>query len=65
MIIKRLNKKELERFTNKFEIKCNKVIIELVEGIYFITIDYNKPFYIDYELIKQFVSKKYCNLISI
>lgn len=55
MVIKRLSKKELEQFTNKFEIKCNRVIIELVENMYFITIDHNRSFYIDYELIKQFI----------
>lgn len=55
MIIKRLNKSEMKRFTNKYEIKCNKAVVELVEGYYFITINNGKPFAIDYNLIKEFI----------
>lgn len=55
MVIKKFNKKELEQFTDKFEIKCSKIIIELVENMYFITINKDKSFYIDYELIKDFL----------
>ncbi len=55
MIIKRLNKKEMKRFTNKYEIKCSKVVVELVEDYYFITINNGKPFAVDYNLIKEFI----------
>lgn len=55
MIIKKLNKKELKRFTNKYEIKCTKAVLEIVEGYYFITINNGKPFAIDYNLIKEFI----------
>jgi hypothetical protein len=55
MIIKRLGKKTLKEFKSRFEIDCRKVVIELVENYYFITINDDRPFSIEYDLIKDFI----------
>lgn len=55
MIVKRLSKKEMQRFTNKYEIKCSKAVVELADGCYFITINNDRPFSIEYDLIKDFI----------
>ena len=55
MVIKRLGKKALKEFKNRFEIDSRKVVIELVENCYFITINDDRPFSIEYDLIKDFI----------
>ena len=54
MVIKRLGKKALKEFKSRFEIDSRKVVIELVENCYFITINDDRPFSIEYDLIKDF-----------
>lgn len=55
MIIKKLGKRKLKEFKSRFEIDCKKVVIELVENCYFITINNDRPFSVKYDLIKDFI----------
>ena len=55
MIIKKLGKRKLKEFKTRFEIDSRKVVIELVENCYFITINNDRPFAIEYDLIKDFI----------
>lgn len=55
-MLKRLNKKEVQAFVNKFEIKCNSVTLEKIQEEYFIIIDELVRFKINnYLLIKEFI----------
>lgn len=55
-MLKKLNKKEVQAFVNKFEIKCNSVTLEKIQDDYFIIIDETIRFQIhNYNLIKKFI----------
>lgn len=53
-MLKRLNKKEVQAFVNKFEIKCNSITLEKIQEEYFIIIDEIVRFKVREDLIKSF-----------
>lgn len=55
-MLKKLNKKEINRFIKKFEIKCSSITLENIQEDYFIIIDELIRFQIhDNNLIKEYV----------
>lgn|GEM_PF-5215044 len=55
-MLKKLNKKEIDRFVKKFEIKCSSITLENIQEDYFIIIDELIRFQIhDHNLIKEYV----------
>ena len=55
-LLKKLNKKEIDRFVKKFEIKCSSITLENIQEDYFIIIDELIRFQIhDHNLIKEYV----------
>ena len=55
-MLKKLSKKEVQRFVGKFEIKCSNVKLEEIQNEYYIIIDEVIRFQIhNYDLIKEFI----------
>lgn len=55
-MLKKLNKKEIQKFIEKFEIKASSITLEEIQKEYFIIIDEAIRFQIhDYNLIKEFI----------
>jgi len=55
-MLKKLNKKEIRRFIEKFEIKCSSITLEEIQKEYYIIIDEEIRFQIsNYDLIKEFI----------
>lgn len=55
-LLKKLNKKEINRFIKKFEIKCSSITLENIQEDYFIIIDELIRFQInDHNLIKEYI----------
>lgn len=55
-MLKKLGKKEIRRFIEKFEIKCSSITLEKIQNEYYIIIDEVIRFQIrDYNLIKEFI----------
>ena len=55
-LLKKLNKKEINRFIKKFEIKCSSITLEKIQEDYFIIIDELIRFQIhDRNLIKEYI----------
>lgn len=55
-MLKKLGKKEVQRFTGKFEIRCSSITLEEIQNEYYIIIDEVIRFQIhDYNLIKEFI----------
>ncbi len=54
-MLKKLNKKEVQAFIDKFEIKCNSVTLEKIQDDYFIIIDELIRFKVRKNLIKSFL----------
>ncbi len=55
-MLKRLNKKEVQKFIERFEIKCSSITLEEIQKEYFIIIDELIRFQIhNYDLIKEFI----------
>lgn len=55
-MLKKLNKKEIRRFVEKFEIKCSSITLEEIQKEYYIIIDEEIRFQIrNYDLIKEFI----------
>ena len=55
-MLKRLNKKEVQKFIERFEIKCSSITLEEIQKEYFIIIDELIRFQIhNYDLIKDFI----------
>lgn len=57
MMLKKLSKKEVQRFIEKFEIKCSSITLEEIQKEYYIIIDELIRFQINnYDLIKEFIN---------
>lgn len=54
-MLKRLNKKEVQAFTDKFQIKCSSVTLERIQEEYFIIIDELIRFKVKENLIESFL----------
>ena len=55
-MFKKLNKKEIQKFIEKFEIKASSITLEKIQNEYYIVIDELIRFQIhDYNLIKEFI----------
>lgn len=54
-MLKRLNKKEVQAFVNKFEIKCNSITLEKIQEEYFVIIDEMIRFKVREDLIESFL----------
>lgn len=54
-MLKKLSKKEVQAFTNRFEIKCNSITLEKIQEEYFIIIDELIRFKVKKELIESFL----------
>lgn len=55
-MLKKLNKKEVQKFIDRFEIKCSSITLEKIKEEYFIIIDESIRFQIhNYNLIKDFI----------
>ena len=55
-MLKKLNKKEIQKFIDKFEIKASSITLEEIKKDYFIIIDEEIRFQIhNYDLIKEFI----------
>ena len=55
-MLKKLNKREVQAFVNKFEIKCDSITLEKIQNEYFIIIDELIRFQVHNDsLIKQFI----------
>lgn len=55
-MLKKLGKKEIRRFIEKFEIKCSSITLEKIQSNYYIIIDESIRFQIhDHNLIKEFI----------
>ena len=52
-MLKKLNKREVQAFINKFEIKCDSIILEQIQDKYFIIIDESVRFQIDCGIAKK------------
>lgn len=46
-MLKKLNQREIQEFTKKFEIKCSSVTVEKIKNNYFIIIDESVRFQIN------------------
>lgn len=56
-MLKKLGKREIKRFIEKFEIKCSSITLEKIQNEYYIIIDELIRFQIrDYNLIKEFIN---------
>lgn len=56
-MLKKLGKKEIRRFIEKFEIKCSSITLEEIQNEYYIIIDEVIRFQVrNYELIKEFIN---------
>lgn len=56
-MLKKLSKKEVQRFIEKFEIKCSSITLEEIQNEYYIIIDEVIRFQIhNYNLIKEFIN---------
>lgn len=55
-MLKKLNKREVQAFSQKFEVKCDSIILEKIQDEYFIILDDLIRFQIyNYSLIKEFI----------
>lgn len=54
-MLKKLNKREVQSFIDKFEIKCNSITIEKIQEEYFIIIDELIRFKVKEDFIKIFL----------
>lgn len=55
-MLKKLNKKEIQKFIEKFEIKASSITLEEIQNEYYIIIDEVIRFQIrNYDLIKEFI----------
>lgn len=54
-MLKKLNKREVQAFTDRFEIKCNSITLEKIQNDYFIIIDELIRFKVRKNLIKYFI----------
>lgn len=55
-MLKKLGKREIRRFIEKFEIKCSSITLEEIQNEYYIIIDEVIRFQIhDHNLIKEFI----------
>lgn len=54
-MLKKLNKKEVRAFIDKFQIKCSSVTLERIQEEYFIIIDELIRFKVKEDLIKSFL----------
>lgn len=55
-MLKKLNKKEVQKFIEIFEIKCSSITLEKIQEEYFVIIDESIRFQIrKYNLIKEFI----------
>ena len=54
-MLKRLNKREVQAFIDKFEIKCTSVTLEKIKEEYFIIIDEIIRFKVKENLIESFL----------
>ena len=55
-MLKKLSKKKVQRFIERFEIKCSSITLEEIQKKYYIIIDEVIRFQIrNYDLIKEFI----------
>lgn len=55
-MLKKLNKREVQKFIERFEIKCSSITLEKIQEEYFIIIDESIRFQIhNKKLIKEFI----------
>lgn len=55
-MLKKLSKKEVQRFIHKFEIKCSSITLEKIQEEYYIIIDELIRFQIhNYHLLEEFI----------
>lgn len=54
-MLKKLNKKEVQAFIDKFQIKCSSVTLERIQEEYFIIIDELIRFKVKENLIESFL----------
>lgn len=52
-MLKKLNRREVQAFIDRFEIKCNSITLEKIQDTYFIIIGENIRFQIDYDIVKK------------
>lgn len=54
-MLKKLSKKEVQAFVNKFEIKCSSITLEKIKKDYFIIIDEQIRLQVKYNSISEFI----------
>ncbi len=54
-MLKRFNRKEVQLFTNKFEIKCTSITLEKIQDEYFIIINEQFRLQVQYNYISEFI----------
>lgn len=54
-MLKKLNKREVKDFIERYEIKCGIITLEKIQDEYFIIIDEEIRFKVGYNLIKYFL----------
>lgn len=52
-MLKKLNRKEVQAFTNRFEIKCDSITLEQIQDEYFIIINESIRFRINCDIAKK------------
>lgn len=54
-MLKKLTKREVKDFIERYEIKCDSITLEKIQDEYFIIIDEEIRFRVNYNLISSFV----------